>query len=75
MTNLERAIQAIEQGLLRAISKGRPVRKMGLGKRMAYYKVPGFSIALIEQAELAWAQGYGVLEAGGTAVRRSRAPH
>ena len=66
MTDLERAIQAIEQGLLKAKSiKDRPVRKMELGKRMAYYKVPGFSVALIDQGELAWAKGYGVLEAGG----------
>ena len=32
---------------------------------MASHKVPGFSIALIDQGELAWAKGYGVLEAGG----------
>lgn len=31
---------------------------------MAYYKVPGLSIALVDQGELAWAKGYGVMEAG-----------
>jgi CubicO group peptidase (beta-lactamase class C family) len=35
---------------------------------MASHKVPGFSIALIDQGELAWAKGYGVLEAGGDEV-------
>ena len=68
MTDLERAIQVIEHGLLKATTiKERPARKMELSKRMAYYKVPGFSIALIDQGALAWAKGYGVLEAGGEA--------
>ena len=38
---------------------------MALVDRMRYYKVPGFSIALIDQEELAWVKGYGVMEAGG----------
>jgi CubicO group peptidase (beta-lactamase class C family) len=32
---------------------------------MDYYDVPGFSVALIDQEEVAWAKGYGVLETGG----------
>jgi CubicO group peptidase (beta-lactamase class C family) len=32
---------------------------------MISHKVPGFSIALVDGGELAWAKGYGVLEAGG----------
>jgi len=70
MTDLERAVQAIERGLLTAICiKGRPQEKMGLHTRMelrarmAHYNVPGFSIAIIAQAEVAWARGYGVLAA------------
>jgi len=35
---------------------------------MASHKVPGFSIVLIDQGELAWAKGYDVLEAGGDQV-------
>ena len=31
---------------------------------MKYHKVPGFSVAFIDQEELAWTKGYGVLEAG-----------
>jgi CubicO group peptidase (beta-lactamase class C family) len=66
MTDLERAVQAIERGLLTAINiKGRPQEGMSLHERMAYFNVPGFSIALIDQGEVAWARGYGVLEAGG----------
>ena len=66
MTDLERAIQAIEHGLPAATdAKEGPARKMDLRERMTHHKVPGFSIALIDQAELAWVRGYGVLEAGG----------
>lgn len=31
---------------------------------MAHYKVPGVSIAVVNNGRLEWAQGYGVLEAG-----------
>jgi len=66
MNSLERIIQASEHGLLRPKSKKvRTRRKMALRDRMRYYKVPGFSIALVDQGELAWAKGYGVMEAGG----------
>jgi len=66
MIDFERAIQAIERGLLTAIHiKGRPQGRTGLRERMAYYHVPGFSIALVDQEEVTWARGYGVLEAGG----------
>ena len=56
-------IRAVEQGLLlnRMIS-GRP--GMALRERMAHYKVPGVSIAVVNDGALEWAQGYGVLEAG-----------
>jgi CubicO group peptidase (beta-lactamase class C family) len=65
MTNLKRAVQAIEQGLLTAnYIKGFPQERLSLRERMAYYNVPGFSIALIDQEELAWAKGYGVLKTG-----------
>jgi CubicO group peptidase (beta-lactamase class C family) len=66
MADLEQAVQAIEQGLLTAVNiKGRPQEGMSLHERMTHFNVPGFSIALIDQEEVAWARGYGVLEAGG----------
>lgn len=34
---------------------------------MAFYRVPGVSIAVIEGGRMAWAKGYGVLSAGGSA--------
>ena len=43
---------------------GRPVVKWTLAERMAHYKVPGVSIAVIEGGRIAWARGFGVKEAG-----------
>jgi CubicO group peptidase (beta-lactamase class C family) len=57
LTDLERAIQVLEGGLV--------TPRRTLRQRMASHRVPGFSIALIDRGELAWAKGYGVLEAGG----------
>jgi len=37
---------------------------ISLAKRMAFYGVPGVSVALIDGGEIAWARGYGVREAG-----------
>jgi CubicO group peptidase (beta-lactamase class C family) len=37
-------------------------------ERMAHYKVPGMSIAVIQNNEIVWARGYGVGEAKGKAV-------
>jgi CubicO group peptidase (beta-lactamase class C family) len=59
------AIEAIEGGLLTAIQiQGRPEGGMSLAERMAHYRVPGTSIALVAGGELAWNRGYGVVEAG-----------
>jgi len=66
MTNLEGAVEAIEEGLLTAnYIQGTPQERFNLRERMAYYRVPGFSIVLIDQDQIAWAKGYGVIEAGG----------
>ena len=65
MTELEQAIQAIEHGLLKATcSNKHSVKKMELIQRMKHYKVPGFSAAFVYQEALAWAKGFGVVEAG-----------
>src|SRR5512146_950330 len=65
MTDLERAIEAMECGLLPVSREPkRPIQKRELVERMKHYKVPGFSVALIDQEEVAWARGYGVREAG-----------
>jgi CubicO group peptidase (beta-lactamase class C family) len=37
---------------------------MELLGRLVHYKVPGISVAFVYQDELAWARGFGVVEAG-----------
>ncbi|MCP4418112.1 MAG: beta-lactamase family protein [Chloroflexi bacterium] len=39
---------------------------MTLPERLAHYNVPGVSIAVINDYQVEWAKGYGVLEAGGS---------
>jgi CubicO group peptidase (beta-lactamase class C family) len=59
-------VQHIENGLLTAIViHGQPSR-MKLTERMIYYRVPGVSIAFINNGQIEWARGYGVVEARGT---------
>lgn len=62
------AIERIEQGLLPPVLvQGEP--SWTLSERMAHYRVPGVSVAVIENFEVAWAKGYGVADAGvGTPV-------
>jgi CubicO group peptidase (beta-lactamase class C family) len=45
---------------------GRPEVRWALAERMAHYKVPGVSLAVIEGGRVAWARGVGVKEAGKT---------
>jgi CubicO group peptidase (beta-lactamase class C family) len=66
MTILEEAIQAVEHSLVPSRKPG--VRKRDLLERMPHYKVPGFSVVLIDQEEIAWAKAYGLVEAGGEKI-------
>jgi beta-lactamase family protein len=68
MIDLERARQAIARGLLPAIRiSGRPRGQKTLAERLARYRVPGLSAALIADGEIAWTEEYGLQEAGGDA--------
>lgn len=58
---LQERIRRVENGLMPSGSSGSVVR---LADRMAFYKTPGVSIAVINDGKLEWARGYGVLEAG-----------
>lgn len=60
----ERRIAAVEHGL-RAQFGDPPWTKMALTQRMAHYKAPGVSIAVIDGFEIQWAKGYGLLAADG----------
>ncbi len=57
---LELSIKRIEAGLLPGtLIKGRPVPFMNLEDRMRHYRVPGVSIAVINNGQVEWARGYG----------------
>jgi CubicO group peptidase (beta-lactamase class C family) len=70
---VEARIARVESGLLPPIVvAGRPVPPMTLSARMAGLKVPGVSIAVINDGAVEWAKGYGVVEAGTTNPVTSR---
>ena len=54
-------INDIENGLLPSIQvKGDSLKNFNLLDRMEHYKVPGVSIAIVENGEIKWAKGYGI---------------
>nr|WP_298923384.1 serine hydrolase domain-containing protein [uncultured Allomuricauda sp.] len=53
-------INAIENSLIKSIQiKGDSIQKFNILERMDFYKVPGVSIAIVENGQLKWAKGYG----------------
>ncbi|HKY03463.1 MAG TPA: serine hydrolase domain-containing protein [Blastocatellia bacterium] len=61
-------IGRIENGLApEVLVKGQPEIRMKLADRMKHYNVPGLSVAFINNHQIEWAKGYGVLEAGTSA--------
>jgi CubicO group peptidase (beta-lactamase class C family) len=48
------------------MGENEPALRLELKKLMELYKVPGLSIAVIDNFQIAWAKGYGVIEAGST---------
>lgn len=63
---LAERIARVEGGLLPAITIKDQASAMTLVERMKHYKVPGVSIAVINDGKIEWAKGYGVTEAGGS---------
>ncbi len=60
MNNENPKIDAIENSLRYKIQIADSANQpMTLSERMAYYKVPGVSIAVINEGQLEWAKGYG----------------
>ncbi len=64
-------LKRIENGLV-AFSPGAPDtgqmrEKLTLSQRMAHYKIPGVSVAVINNSQIEWAKAYGTLVAGKTA--------
>jgi CubicO group peptidase (beta-lactamase class C family) len=67
--NLGARIKRIENGLIPNpgfVLKGEAAKPVSLLSRMADYKVPGVSVAVIKDHEIEWAKGYGLKEAGGS---------
>lgn len=63
----EARVRRVVTGLAPAVRiEGQPVPRMNLWDRMARRKTPGVSIAVIDGGAIAWARGFGLLEAGGT---------
>ncbi|MDX2044385.1 MAG: serine hydrolase domain-containing protein [Acidobacteriota bacterium] len=56
----------VESGLMPAVIIKDQVATMTLLDRMKHYKVPGVSVAVINDGKIEWAKGYGVTEAGGS---------
>jgi len=60
----KKRIKAVEKSLLESASiKGMPLKKMKLAERMSYYRVPGLSLAVINNYCIEWAKAYGIKEA------------
>jgi CubicO group peptidase (beta-lactamase class C family) len=58
-------IAAFENGLHPAtIILGAPEVKWTVQERMAFWHVPGLSVAVIRNGQIAWAKGYGVKQVG-----------
>jgi CubicO group peptidase (beta-lactamase class C family) len=58
-------VAAVENGLLPSVRIRGQTQPLRLAERMAFHKVPGVSIAVINDGRIEWARGYGVREAGG----------
>jgi len=57
-------ISRVETGLLPVVRLAGEDRRWTLAERMAHYRVPGVSIAVMNGGRIEWARGYGVREAG-----------
>src|SRR5262245_11887843 len=64
-TGVDERIGRVENGLLPAVMIKGQTSAMKLAERMAYYKVPGLSVAVINDGKIEWARGYGVVEKDG----------
>jgi CubicO group peptidase (beta-lactamase class C family) len=63
----------VESGLLpHFVIAGRPLPAKTMAERMAFWKVPGISVAVIDEGRVVWAKGYGVQEAGASAPVTAR---
>jgi CubicO group peptidase (beta-lactamase class C family) len=65
-SQLEQRIERVENGIPPIpLGENEPPLQFNLQKLMEVYKVPGLSVAVIDDFKIAWAKGYGLTEAGG----------
>ncbi len=67
---VEQHITAIENGLLPPAATAQE-QNWNLTERMAFYKVPAVSVAVINNYEIEWAKAWGVTEPGGSIAATS----
>ena len=61
-------IERVENGIPPiSLSDSEPPLRLNVEKLMQLYKVPGLSIAVVDNFQIAWAKAYGVIEAGSKA--------
>ncbi len=66
-------IRNVEEGLPPlSLGPGEPSVELTVGKLMEIFGVPGLSLAVIQDFQIAWAKGYGVSEAGRTSPVTTR---
>jgi CubicO group peptidase (beta-lactamase class C family) len=59
-------IARVEAALVPANAiRGQPTGDMSLRGRMAHFKIPAVSVAVVDRGQLAWARAYGTVEPGG----------
>ena len=65
-SDIDERLQRVEYGLFPINEDGQVSwdEKSSIAERMKYYNVKGVSIAVINDNQIEWAKGYGVLEAG-----------
>ncbi|MDQ3012069.1 MAG: beta-lactamase family protein, partial [Acidobacteriota bacterium] len=61
-------IARVENGLLPATVIKDQTTAMTIADRLKHYKVPGVSVAVINDGKVEWAKGYGVAEAGSSTL-------
>jgi CubicO group peptidase (beta-lactamase class C family) len=64
MPSSDSRIRAVESGLLPVVRIAGRDTHWTIAERLAHYRCPGVSVAVVEGGELAWARGYGVRESG-----------
>lgn len=64
-SELDARIQRVENGIPPfPFSDAEPPTRLSIEQLMQLYKVPGLSVAVVDNFKIAWAKGYGVTEAG-----------